>query len=117
MPPGPMSTFGGAETLEDPMAERVVLTRDLMDAGRFRAASPDVAIVRSPDDPALDGASLVLLDLALGVDPVDVVAAGRRVIAYGAHVDEAALEAAIAAGCDDALPRSIVFRRATELLG
>ena len=86
------------------MAERVVLTRDLMDAGRFRAASPDVAIVRSPDDPALDGASLVLLDLALGVDPVDVVAAGRRVIAYGAHVDEAALEERVFPGSKSIRP-------------
>ena len=98
------------------MAERVVITRDLMDGSRFRAAAAEVAIVRSPDDAALGDARIVLLDLAAGIDPGAVVAEGRTVIAYGAHVDEAALEAARAAGCDDALPRSIVFRRAAELL-
>ena len=99
------------------MAERVVITRDLMDGGRFRAAVPDVVIVRSGDAPELADAAVVLLDLALGLDPASLVAPGRTLIAYGAHVDEAALAAAMAAGCDDALPRSKVFRRAAALLG
>ena len=99
------------------MAERVVLTRDLMDGGRFRAAVPDVVIVRSVGDPELEDATFVLLDLGTGIDPSAVVAPGRSVVAYGAHVDEAALAAAIEAGCADALPRSKVFRRASELLG
>ncbi len=99
------------------MADRVVITRDLMDGGRFRSAVPDVVIVRSATSPELDDATFVLLDLAIGIDPAEVVRDGRTVIAYGAHVDEAALEAAIDAGCVDALPRSKVFRRAAELLG
>ena len=99
------------------MAERVVVTRDLMDGSRFRAAATDVAIVRSADDEALADARIVLLDLATGIDPTALVAPGRTVIAYGAHVDADALDTAVAAGCDDALPRSIVFRRAAELLG
>ena len=99
------------------MAERVVVTRDLMDGGRFRAAVPDVVIVRRGDAPELADATLVLLDLATGIDPAAIVADGRAVIAYGAHVDEEALAAAIAAGCDDAVPRSRIFRRAAELLG
>lgn len=99
------------------MAERVVITRDLMDGGRFRTAVPDVVVVRSGDSPELADATFVLLDLAAGVDPASVVRDGRDVIAYGAHVDEAALGAAIAAGCVDALPRSKVFRRAAKLLG
>ncbi len=99
------------------MAERVVVTRDLMDGGRFRAAVPDVVIVRTADAPELADATLVLLDLATGVDPSAVVAEGRTVIAYGAHVDEAGLAAAIEAGCADAVPRSRIFRRAAELLG
>ena len=98
------------------MAEHVVITRDLMDGSRFRGAAPSAAIVRSADDPALADARIVLLDLASGIDPSAVVADGRTVIAYGAHVDAAALDAAIAAGCADALPRSKVFRRAAELL-
>lgn len=109
-----MFTCGGDERA--PMAERVVITRDLMDGSRFRSAVPDVAIVRSLDAPELADAALVLLDLATGIDPSTVVAEGRRVIAYGAHVDEGALAAAIEAGCVDALPRSKVFRRAAELL-
>lgn len=99
------------------MADRVVITRDLLDAGRFRAAVPEVVIVRSADAPELTDARFVLLDLALGIDPSEVVADGRTVVAYGAHVDDAALTAAIEAGCVDALPRSKVFRRAAELLG
>lgn len=99
------------------MADRVVITRDLMDGGRFRAAVPDVVIVRSAGAPELADASFVLLDLALGIDPAELVADGRSVIAYGAHVDDEALAAAIDAGCVDALPRSKVFRRAAELLG
>jgi len=98
------------------MAERVVITRDLMDASRFRAACPDVTIVGSADHPALTGATVVVLDLSLGVDPSTVLAPGRRVVAYGAHVDEEQLRAAVTAGCDDALPRSVVFRRAARLL-
>lgn len=99
------------------MADRLVITRDLMDGGRFRSAVPDVVIVGSAASPELDDATFVLLDLATGIDPAEVVRDGRTVIAYGAHVDEAALEAAIGAGCVDALPRSKVFRRAAELLG
>lgn len=98
------------------MAEKVVITRDLMDGSRFRSAAPDITIVRSAADDALTDAAVVLLDLALGIDPASVVADGRTVIAYGAHVDDDALAAAKAAGCADALPRSIVFRRAAELL-
>lgn len=99
------------------MAEKVVITRDLMDGSRFRSAAPDVTIVRSVADEALADAQIVLLDLALGIDPAEIVGDGRAVVAYGAHVDDDALAAAKAAGCVDALPRSIIFRRAAELLG
>ena len=94
----------------------VVLTRDLMDGSRFRAALPEVTVARSLDTPGLDGASLILLDLALGIDVGAVVALGPPVVAYGAHVDTEALAGAVAAGCVEAVPRSRVFRRAIELL-
>ena len=116
-----MCTSGDGETAdrEATMAERVVITRDLMDGSRFRTAATgtDLAIVRSAESPELADARIVLLDLATGIDPAVVVAEGRTVIAYGAHVDADALDAARAAGCDDALPRSVVFRRTVELLG
>lgn len=98
------------------MADHVIITRDLMDGGRFRQAVPGVTIVRSADAVELAGARVVLLDLTSGIDPAAVVAEGRDVIAYGPHVDADALAAAKAAGCVDALPRSVVFRRAAELL-
>ncbi len=87
-----------------------------MDGSRFRSAAPGVAIVGSTDAPELADARVVLVDLALGVDPSTLVSDDRTVIAYGSHVDDEALQAAIAAGCADALPRSKVFRRAAELL-
>lgn len=92
----------------------VVLTRDLMDGSRFRTALPDVVVVRSLIAAEAAGASLILFDLALGLDPADVAALGPPVVAYGAHVDRAALDAAVAAGCVDAVPRSKVFRRAAD---
>ena len=95
----------------------VVLTRDLMDASRFKAALPGVVTARSLAALEMADATLVLLDLALGLDVAEVVALGVPVVAYGAHVEPDALAAALAAGCVDALPRSKVFRRAAELLG
>lgn len=96
------------------MSRVVVLTRDLMDGGRFRAARPDVVVVRRPDAPEIGQADLVVLDLAGGFDVDGVVAAGPPVVAYGAHVDTEALAAARRAGCVDALPRSKVFRRVAD---
>lgn len=98
------------------MSGLVVLTRDLMDAGRVRSAVPDADVVGDLRDPALAGAALIVLDLATGLDPVEVVAIGPPVVAYGPHVDAEALDAAVAAGCRDALPRSLVFRRLSGLL-
>ncbi len=94
----------------------VVITRDLMDGGRFRAALADVTIVRSADAPEVADASMILLDLALGLDVAEVVAIGPPVVVYGAHVDTDALKGALTAGCVDAVPRSRVFKRAAELL-
>jgi len=98
------------------VAEWVVITRDLMDASRFRSVAPGVAIVRSATDDALCDATVVLVDLTLGIDLASIVTEGRTVIAYGPHVDDGALVAAKEAGCADALARSVVFRRAAELL-
>lgn len=98
------------------MSGLVVLTRDLMDGGRFRSAAPEVTIVRDPAAPELTTAGLVVVDLAFGADLDELVTLGPPVIAYGAHVDTEALDAALAAGCVDAVPRSRIFRRAAELL-
>ncbi len=99
------------------MSGLVVLTRDLMDGGRIRSEVLDATLVRDLGDEALAEADLILLDLRSGVDPADVVAIGPPVVAYGPHVDAEALEEAVAKGCREALPRSVVFRRLAELLG
>jgi hypothetical protein len=94
----------------------VVVTRDLMDGSRFRALGPEVAVVRSVDDPSVADADLIVLDLGAGIDPAVVVALGPPVVAYGAHVDQTALTAAVEAGCVDAVPRSRIVRRVGTLL-
>ncbi len=84
------------------------VTRDLMDRSKISAAFADVQIVR--DAGILDSPDLVLVDLAVP-GAVDVAAGtGARVIAYGSHVDEAALDHASDVGAE-ALPRSVFFRR------
>lgn len=98
------------------MSGLVVLTRDLMDGGRFRSAAPEVTVVRDPGAAALAAADLIVVDLALGADLMALNALGPPVVAYGAHVDTEALDGALAAGCVDAVPRSRIFRRAGELL-
>lgn len=98
------------------MTGLVVVTRDLMDGSRVRAAVPDATVVRGLDAEPLVAADLILLDLATGLDPAAAAAIGPPVIAYGPHVDDDALAAARAAGCRGALARSIVFRRLPELL-
>ena len=98
------------------MSRFVVLTTNLMDASRVQSAVPDAAVARSLADDALTGADVILLDLTTGFDPADVVALGPPVVAYGPHVDGDALDAAVAAGCRKALPRSRVFRRLPDLL-
>lgn len=94
----------------------MAVTRDLMDASRICSAVPDAVVVADLDGPAPAGADLIVLDLAAGIDPATVAAIGPPVVAYGPHVDGEALAAAMAAGCSDALPRSVFFRRLPALL-
>lgn len=93
----------------------VLLTRNLMDASKVREILPGTTVTRDLSDEALINADLILLDLSSGLAPVDVVALGPPVIAYGPHVDTEALSAAVAAGCREALPRSQVFSRLRDL--
>ena len=60
-----------------------------------------------------DDAKLALLDLGLPgldiaatVDRLREVAGNAKIIAYGPHVNAAALAAAAQAGCDSVMPRS-----------
>lgn len=98
------------------MSQLVLVSKNLMDASRVQSAVPGAAIANSLNDDALAGADVILLDLASGIDPAAVVALGPPVVAYGPHIDRAALEAAVAAGCREALPRSRVFSHLLDLL-
>jgi hypothetical protein len=93
-----------------------VLTKNLMDASRVQSVIPGTVVATSVDDSVLIGADLIILDLATGIDPSEVVAIGPPVVAYGPHVDREALDAAVAAGCRQALSRSQIFRRLPELV-
>lgn len=90
----------------------VALSRDLMDQSKIKAALAGVTIVRSPAKLMQEaaGASLVLVDLAMLTDPEALRAIEARVVAFGSHVDDAALQAAESSGAE-ALPRSVFFRR------
>lgn len=90
----------------------VALSRDLMDQSKIKAAFSAVTMVRSPAKLVQEAAdaSLVLVDLAMLSDPAALLAIEARVVAFGSHVDEAALQAAETSGAE-ALPRSVFFRR------
>jgi hypothetical protein len=102
------------------MTTIVALVPDLMDQSRLSAAAPHrIEFVRTIDPDQLVQADLVLIDLARAVDlsAVRRAAPHSRIIAFGPHVDDAALEAARQAGIDDVMPRSQFFRQVSELLG
>ena len=96
-----------------PTPPRVVaLSVDLMDRSKISAAYPDATVVRSLAKlvEAAADADLVLVDLGR-IDDADVLATiDARVVAFGSHVDEAALAAAAATGAE-AIARSVFFRR------
>jgi hypothetical protein len=97
----------------------VALVPDLMDRSRVevagRAAGRTTEFVTGPDDlvsAVSGGARFVVVDLAqAGV--LDVLPRLRpaHTVGFASHVDTALLDAARAAGCDEVLPRSAVFRR------
>ena len=89
----------------------VALVADLMDGSRLRSAVPDLETIRDPADAA--HADCVIVDLARHGDAVAALrnaAPQAHIVAYGPHVDEAALARAEAAGADVVLPRSKLFR-------
>ena len=101
------------------MTGRVVaLVGDLMDRSRITAALPDAELVT--DEAGTEGAELVVIDLARHAAAVASVrrrCPTARIVAYGSHVDEPALEAARAAGADAVLPRSRFFRDPAATVG
>jgi len=94
----------------------VVFVPDLMDASKVRAAvaaaGAEVQVVRSPGElgAASVGADAVIVDLGRAgvLEALPDVQAPS--VGFGRHDDTAALDAALAAGCDQVLPRSTFFR-------
>ena len=90
---------------------------DLMDRSRL-AGIQGVDFVADPADLASAGADVVVVDLSRpGVLDALPAVERARTIGFGSHVDRDLLDRALAAGCDDVMPRSEFFRRARELLG
>ena len=88
----------------------VALVDDLMDRSRIAAAIPGVEFARSLT--ACAGADVVVVDLARhsgDVAGARAAAPAARLVAFGSHVDTAALAGAAAAGADVTLPRSRFF--------
>jgi len=89
----------------------VALVDDLMDRSRLSAAVPDVTYTRDPN--GVGDADVVVVDLARypsAVATVRTAAPAARVVAFGPHVDGAALDQARAEGADVVVPRSAFFR-------
>ena len=105
-------------TGRDPDLRIVALVGDLMDRSRLTTAIVGIEIIKEPEQ-ARDAACIVV-DLALGVGSVAALRASApraRIVAYGRHTDVDALNAATAAGADDAMPRSRFFRDPAAALG
>jgi hypothetical protein len=90
---------------------RCALVPDLLDRSRLAAALADIEFVR--DVEGCEHADVVVVDLARHGDLVSPVRAAlpkARIVGFGPHVDDAALERARAAGADVVYPRSRFFR-------
>jgi hypothetical protein len=97
----------------------VAYVPDLMDRSRVeiagRTAGLAIDFVPRPEDlvsAVTSGARLIVVDLAhAGVLEVLPRLTQAHTVGFASHVDKALLDAAKAAGCDEVLPRSAIFRR------
>lgn len=94
----------------------VAFVPDLMDRSRLSAPGVEVAFVDDPEGLADAHADLVVVDLARAgaIEALGVVAGPT--VGFVAHVDEATTAAALAAGCDEVLPRSRFFGQFADLV-
>jgi len=112
------------------MAAVLFVSSDLMFTSRVAGAAQSLGLSLSQvADPAAlpekitAGCRLALVDLSLegfnlpsAVRAIKAGAPAARIIAYGAHVDEAALADAAEAGCDVVLTRGQFHKQYAELL-
>jgi hypothetical protein len=106
------------------MSRLVACVPDLMDRSKVAAVAPDATFCRAPGDLLVtalnEGATLAVIDLSRAgalEAAAELRQAGVATVAFGSHVDDALLDAAREAGCEEVLPRSIFFRRLGDLLG
>ena len=86
---------------------------NLMDRSRFGS---QVEMLHTLDELRSVRADLVLVDASRS-EVLDHLPEEAQVIAFAPHVDTETLKLAKAAGCTEALPRSIFFKRLPQLLG
>lgn len=89
----------------------VALVSDLMDRSRLSAAVPGIELASDPAE--VTDADVVVVDLTRHAGVLEDVrrrAPSAFLVAYGPHVDDAALTAARAAGANRVLPRSRFFK-------
>ena len=86
---------------------------DLLDRSRF---GPGTRFVTRPEELASVPADVVIVDLNRLDDLERVGAVSGRLLGFASHVDDDRLAAARSAGFDEALPRSVFFRRLPALL-
>ena len=106
------------------MTHVVALVPDLIDRSRIeaaaRAAQRPIVFVDNAAELVSMGtidADMVIVDLATpGILDAIPGLGMTRTIGFGSHVDHELLESAKAAGCDEVLPRSVMFRRLTQIL-
>ncbi len=109
-----------AQALTAPVV--VYVGNDLMDRSKIAAAAggAGLSLVAAADRDALpDNALRAFVDLAApGADDAirALRQAGVTTIGFGPHVDDVALVRARSLGADDALPRSVFFRRLPSLM-
>ncbi len=96
----------------------LVVSANLLDRSRIESAIRAAGVsVAASLDAASPTRALVDLSSPGAIDRIEELAdGGVDVIAFGPHVDTAALEAAAAAGATESLPRSIFFRRLDEIV-
>ena len=101
----------------DVVTRRVVaFIPDLMDRSRLSAPGVEVVIVDDPEGLADAHADLVVVDLARPGVIASLGAVAGPTVGFVAHIDEATMAAALAAGCDEVLARSRFFGRFAELV-
>ena len=94
----------------------VAFVPDLMDRSRLSAPGVEVVFVDDPEGLADTHADLVVVDLARPGVIESLGAVAGPTVGFVAHIDEATMAAALAAGCDEVLARSRFFGRFAELV-